>query len=134
LQLVNNWWKPARDGQHGKATHLGWHLGGPGSGIPRIGLACPCVHALASGCHHGYTQPFCRFGDFSTKHQLVEGGTLLGNGISVSDNPAKFFLSIGVLMATLAWGLTFLPPEEQQVNRIRSATWIFIAAASFEIL
>jgi len=65
---------------------------------------------------------------------LAEGGARLGNGVSVSDKPAKFFLSIGVLMVTLAWGLTFLPPEEQRANRIRTATWIFVAAASFEIL
>jgi hypothetical protein len=65
---------------------------------------------------------------------LAEGGPRLDNGVSVSDQPAKFFLSIGVLMVTLAWGLTFLPPEEQQANGIRTATWIFIAAASFEIL
>ncbi len=55
------------------------------------------------------------------------------NGVSLWEKPAKFFLSLAVHMATLAWGISMLPVETQRSRGIRIATYIFFAAASFEL-
>ncbi len=55
------------------------------------------------------------------------------NGVSLWEKPAKFFLSLAVHMATLAWGISLLPIETQYSRGVRIATYIFIAAAVFEL-
>lgn len=55
------------------------------------------------------------------------------NGVSLWEKPAKFFLSLAVHMATLAWGISLLPVETQRSRGIRIATYIFVAAAVFEL-
>ncbi|MGH8432619.1 MAG: hypothetical protein ACREUF_19695, partial [Solimonas sp.] len=37
----------------------------------------------------------------------------LFNGVSVWEKPAKFFLSLGLHMATLSWGLALLPANDR---------------------
>ena len=56
------------------------------------------------------------------------------NGVSVWEKPAKFFLSLSLHMATLAWGLSLLPAGDRQAPLIHAASLIFLAAASFEML
>lgn len=56
------------------------------------------------------------------------------NGVSVWDKPAKFFLSLGLQMATLAWGLALLPANERQAPTIRAASLITLAAAIGEVI
>jgi hypothetical protein len=55
------------------------------------------------------------------------------NGVSLWEKPSKFFLSLTVHMATLAWGISLLPIETQRSRSIRTATYIFFAAAVFEL-
>lgn len=54
-------------------------------------------------------------------------------GVSLWEKPSKFFLSLAVHMATLAWGISLLPVETQRSRSIRIATYIFVAAAVFEL-
>lgn len=58
----------------------------------------------------------------------------LFNGVSVWEKPAKFFLSLSLQMATLAYGLTLLPANARQTFPIRTATIIFLAAAIGEMI
>jgi hypothetical protein len=58
----------------------------------------------------------------------------LFNGVSVWEKPAKFFLSVSLQMATLAWGLSLLPAHERQAPAIRKASAVFIALAIFEVV
>jgi hypothetical protein len=58
----------------------------------------------------------------------------LFNGVSVWEKPAKFFLSLSLQMATLAWGLSLLPASDRHAPPIRAASIVFIAVASFEVL
>jgi hypothetical protein len=55
------------------------------------------------------------------------------NGVSVWEKPAKFFLSLGVHMATLAWGISLLPQDQRSSKAIRRASFAFIGAALFEL-
>lgn len=54
-------------------------------------------------------------------------------GVSLWEKPSKFFLSLAIHMATLAWGISLLPVEAQRSRSIRIATYIFVAAAVFEL-
>jgi len=54
-------------------------------------------------------------------------------GVSLWEKPSKFFLSLTIHMATLAWGISLLPVETQRSRSIRIATYIFVAAAVFEL-
>ena len=54
-------------------------------------------------------------------------------GVSVWEKPSKFFLSLAVHMATLAWGISLLPQEQQRARSIRIASFAFVAAALFEL-
>ncbi len=36
------------------------------------------------------------------------------NGVSLWEKPSKFFLSLTIHMATLAWGISLLPVEKQR--------------------
>lgn len=54
-------------------------------------------------------------------------------GVSLWEKPSKFFLSLTIHMATLAWGISLLPVEAQRSRPIRVATYIFVAAAVFEL-
>jgi len=55
------------------------------------------------------------------------------NGVSHWEKPSKFFLSLTIHMATLAWGISLLPVETQRSRSIRIAAYIFVAAAVFEL-
>jgi hypothetical protein len=54
-------------------------------------------------------------------------------GVSLWEKPSKFFLSLTIHMATLAWGISLLPLEAQRSRSIRIATYIFVAAGVFEL-
>ena len=54
-------------------------------------------------------------------------------GVSVWEKPSKFFLSLAVHMATLAWGISLLPAEQRDSRAIRIASLAFVAAAVFEM-
>ncbi|WP_119273414.1 hypothetical protein [Taklimakanibacter deserti] len=58
----------------------------------------------------------------------------LFNGVSVWEKPAKFFLSLSLHMATLAWGLTLLPVNDRHRPAIRLASILFLAAAIGEVI
>jgi hypothetical protein len=51
----------------------------------------------------------------------------------VWEKPAKFFLSLSLHMATLAWGLSLLPERDRTARGVRAATVIFLAMATFEM-
>jgi hypothetical protein len=55
------------------------------------------------------------------------------HGVSLWEKPSKFFLSLTIHMATLAWGISLMPVEAQRSRSIRIATYIFAAAAVFEL-
>ncbi|MCA0433451.1 MAG: hypothetical protein LCH46_09315 [Proteobacteria bacterium] len=57
----------------------------------------------------------------------------LFNGINVWHKPAKFFLSLSVHMATLAWALSLIPRQERNAPLIRWSTAVFITAAWLEM-
>ncbi|MDP1699816.1 MAG: hypothetical protein Q8L53_02500 [Aestuariivirga sp.] len=54
-------------------------------------------------------------------------------GVSLWEKPSKFFLSLAIHMATLAWGISLLPAEQQRSRGIRLASLAFLAAAVFEM-
>ena len=54
-------------------------------------------------------------------------------GVSVWEKPSKFFLSLAVHMATLAWGISLLPDEARNSRAIRFASLAFVVAAVFEM-
>lgn len=54
-------------------------------------------------------------------------------GVSVWEKPSKFFLSLAIHIATLAWGISLLPAEQQRSRGIRIASVAFVAAAIFEL-
>ncbi len=56
------------------------------------------------------------------------------NGVSVWEKPAKFFLSLGLHMATIACGLALLPANERQAPAIRAASLIIVVAAMGEMI
>ena len=54
-------------------------------------------------------------------------------GVSVWEKPSKFFLSLAIHMATLAWGISLLSAEQRRSRGILIASLAFIAAAIFEM-
>ena len=54
-------------------------------------------------------------------------------GVSVWEKPSKFFLSLAIHMATLAWGISLLSAEQRRSRGILVASLAFIAAAVFEM-
>jgi hypothetical protein len=56
------------------------------------------------------------------------------NGVSVWEKPAKFFLSLSLQLATLAWGLALLPAQERQKPAIRITSLIIVVAAIGELI
>ena len=54
-------------------------------------------------------------------------------GVSVWEKPSKFFLSLAIHMATLAWGISLLSAEQRRSRGILIASLAFIAAAVFEM-
>lgn len=68
---------------------------------------------------------------------LLYAGTFIDarliNGVSVWEKPAKFFLSLSLQLATLAWGLALLPAHERQAPAIRIANLILVAVAIGEL-
>lgn len=69
---------------------------------------------------------------------LLYAGTFIDgrlfNGVSVWEKPAKFFLSLSLQLATLAWGLALLPANKRQAPAIRTASFIILAAAIGELI
>jgi hypothetical protein len=57
----------------------------------------------------------------------------LFNGVSVWEKPAKFFLSLGLHMATLSWGLALLPANHRHAPAIRGVNIAFVAVAIGEV-
>ena len=55
-------------------------------------------------------------------------------GVSVWEKPAKFALSLGLQMATVAWALSHAPVELQRSGKIRVATWLILVSVLFEML
>ena len=47
-------------------------------------------------------------------------------GVSVWEKPSKFFLSLAIHMATLAWGVSLLPAEQRRSRGILVASLAFI--------
>jgi hypothetical protein len=68
---------------------------------------------------------------------IIYGGTFIDgrlfNGVSVWEKPAKFFLSLSLQMATLAFGLSLLPANDRQVTSIRAASIVFLVVAIGEV-
>lgn len=54
-------------------------------------------------------------------------------GVSVWEKPSKFFLSLAIHLATLAWGISLLPAEQRRSRGVRIASLAFIAAAVVEM-
>ena len=54
-------------------------------------------------------------------------------GVSVWEKPSKFFLSLAIHMATLAWGISLLSAEQRRSRGILVASLAFIGAAVFEM-
>jgi hypothetical protein len=55
------------------------------------------------------------------------------NGVSVWVKPAKFFVSLGLQMATLAWGMSLVARPLRSRFRLDGAAWLFVALATFEL-
>ena len=70
---------------------------------------------------------------FATVYALTFFDARLIYGVSVWEKPSKFFLSLAIHMATLAWGLSLLPQMQQRGLSIRIASLAFVAAATFEL-
>ena len=70
---------------------------------------------------------------FLTTFTLIYLDARLLYGVSVWEKPSKFFLSLAIHMATLAWGISLLPAEQQRSRGIRIASLAFLAAALFEM-
>lgn len=60
----------------------------------------------------------------------VDDRTLVG--ANVWHKPAKFFFSLAVQLATVAWALSLVAVEVRQRRSIRLAVWLMIGAAWFE--
>jgi hypothetical protein len=57
----------------------------------------------------------------------------LVNGVSGWEKPAKFFLSLGLHVATLAWGLSLLDERNRRSRFVRYASNTFVTAAVIEL-
>jgi hypothetical protein len=69
---------------------------------------------------------------------LLYAGTFIDsrliNGVSVWEKPAKFFLSLSLQLATLAWGLALLPVPERQAPAIRITSLVIVVVAVGELI
>lgn len=63
---------------------------------------------------------------------VVDDRLLLG--VSVWEKPAKFFLSLGIHLFTIAWALSLVSPELRRVAGLRWAVRLMIAAAIVELI
>ena len=70
---------------------------------------------------------------FLSAYTLIYLDTRLLYGVSVWEKPSKFFLSLAIHMATLAWGISLLPAEQRRSRGVGIASLAFIAAAVFEM-
>ncbi len=70
---------------------------------------------------------------FLSAYTLIYLDARLLYGVSVWEKPSKFFLSLAIHMATLAWGISLLPAEQRRSRGIRIASLAFLAAALFEM-
>jgi hypothetical protein len=70
---------------------------------------------------------------FLSAYTLIYLDTRLLYGVSVWEKPSKFFLSLAIHMATLAWGISLLPAEQRRSRGVRIASLAFLAAAVFEM-
>jgi hypothetical protein len=70
---------------------------------------------------------------FIATYALTFVDVRLLNGVSVWEKPSKFFFSLGLHMATLAWGVSLLPEPLQHAKSIKRASYAFMAAAVFEM-
>ncbi len=68
---------------------------------------------------------------FCSALQIVDHRLLLG--VSVWEKPAKFFFSLAVHLATVAWALSLLGAESRNGRGVRWAVRLLIAAAVFEL-
>lgn len=73
------------------------------------------------------------FGGFLVVYAATFADVRLLNGVSVWEKPAKFFLSLSVHMATLAWGMSLLPAPDRLSKPVRLAAYAFMGAALFEM-
>jgi uncharacterized membrane protein len=55
------------------------------------------------------------------------------NGVSGWEKPAKFFLSLALHTATLAWGLSLLDETDRRSRFVRYASNTFVTAAAIEL-
>ncbi len=62
---------------------------------------------------------------------LVDGRTLYG--VSVWAKPAKFYLSVAIQSATMAWALTLVAPAGRRSRGVRVAAWLFVGWAVLEL-
>jgi hypothetical protein len=63
---------------------------------------------------------------------LVDARTLIG--VSVWEKPAKFFLSVGIHLLTLAWALSLVPATVRQWRSIRWSVVILLVASWCELM
>ena len=63
--------------------------------------------------------------------QLAETRTIHGADVWVK--PAKFFVSLALQMATLAWGMSLVTGPVRRRFRLDAAVWLFVALATFEM-
>jgi hypothetical protein len=99
-----------------------------------VGTAAPPEHNTMTSASPLLTRTAIAFAFlFVAIYALTFVDARLLNGVSHWEKPSKFFLSLPVHMATLAWGISLLPIEAQRSRSIRAATYIFFAAAVFEL-
>jgi hypothetical protein len=70
---------------------------------------------------------------FIATYALIFFDARLLNGVSMWEKPSKFFFSLSLHMATLAWGISLLPEPLQHAKSIKRATYAFMTAAVFEM-
>jgi hypothetical protein len=70
---------------------------------------------------------------FSLTYALTGIDLRLVNGVSGWEKPAKFFLSLALHIATLAWGISLLDETNRRSRFVRYASNIFVTAAVFEL-
>jgi hypothetical protein len=63
---------------------------------------------------------------------LYDSREIAGSG--VWEKPMKFYISLAVHMATLAWGLSLMRKENRDSRVLRGAIAIFVACALFEMI
>jgi hypothetical protein len=70
---------------------------------------------------------------FGLTYALTGIDPRLINGVSGWEKPTKFFLSLALHSATLAWGLSLLDEANRRSRFVRYASNVFVAAAIFEL-